>query len=238
LVEEEFDGKIRDFEEVLQKVASDIASGALFEKFPPSELLKKTEDYVNRLSDLAISSQELMLVLKPEKAYTIKSLCKNLTQTLATFKEILLQNTSEPLANSRLAFEQLRKALTDGSDFLFLMREVRDNPSPLIDAILTYKKTSETKGSVISIQAKEDVQPLIKYVLSRIDDFRAALIGLEKKVDEMKQVMRELQEESLKILSSKASAQSKMVESKTENKQLSLSSFKIGEGEEKRHGNG
>jgi len=238
LVEEEFDGKIRDFEEVLQKVASDIASGALFEKFPPSELLKKTEDYVNRLSDLAISSQELMLVLKPEKAYTIKSLCKNLTQTLATFKEILLQNTSEPLANSRLAFEQLRKALTDGSDFLFLMREVRDNPSPLIDAILTYKKTSETKGSVISIQAKEDVQPLIKYVLSRIDDFRAALIGLEKKVDEMKQVMRELHEESLKILSSKASAQSKMVESKTENKQLSLSSFKIGEGEEKRHGNG
>ena len=64
------------------------------------------------------------------------------------------------------------------------------------------------------------------------------MIGLEKKVDEMKQVMRELQEESLKILSSKASAQSKMVESKTENKQLSLSSFKIGEGEEKRHGNG
>ena len=145
MVEEEFDGKIRDFEEVLQKVASDIASGALFEKFPPSELLKKTEDYVNRLSDLAISSQELMLVLKPEKAYTIKSMCKNLTQTLATFKEILLQNTSEPLANSRLAFEQLRKALTDGSDFLFLMREVRDNPSPLIDAILTTKKPLRRK---------------------------------------------------------------------------------------------
>ena len=238
MIKEEFDEKIGEFEGVLQKVASDIASGALFEKFPPAELLKKTENYVNRLSDLATSSEEHMLVLKPEKAYTIKSLCKNLTQTLATFKEILLQNTSDPLANSRLAFEQLRKALTDGSDFLFLMREVRDNPSPLINAILTYKRTSETKGSVISIQAKEDVQPLVKYVLSRIDDFRAALIGLEKKVDEMKQITRELQEESLKILSSKSSAQSKSVESKTENKQLSLSSFKIGEGEEKRHGNG
>ena len=238
MIKEEFDEKIGEFEEVLQKVASDIASGVLFEKFPPSELLKKTENYVNRLSDLAISSEELMLVLKPEKAYTIKSMCKNLTQTLATFKEILLQNTSDPLANSRLAFEQLRKALTDGSDFLFLMREVRDNPSPLINAILTYKKTSETKSSVISIQAKEDIQPLIKYVLSRIDDFRAALIGLEKKVDEMKQIMRELQEESLKILSSKTSAQSKTIENKTEKKQLSLSNFKIGENEEKRHGNG
>jgi hypothetical protein len=238
LIKEEFDEKIGEFEGVLQKVASDIASGALFEKFPPAELLKKTENYVNRLSDLATSSEEHMLVLKPEKAYTIKSLCKNLTQTLATFKEILLQNTSDPLANSRLAFEQLRKALTDGSDFLFLMREVRDNPSPLISAILTYKKTSETKGSVISIQAKEDVQPLVKYVLSRIDNFRAALIGLEKKVDEMKQITRELQEESLKILSNKSSVQSKSVESKTENKQLSLSNFKIGESEEKKHDNG
>ena len=238
LIKEEFDEKIGEFEEVLQKIASDIASGALFEKFPPSELLKKTENYVNRLSDLATSSEERMLILKPEKAYTTKTLCKNLTQTLATFKEILLQNTPDPLANSRLAFEQLRKALTDGSDFLFLMREIRDNPSPLMSAIITYKKTSETKGSVISIQAKEDIQPLIKYVLSHIDDFRAALIGLEKKVDEMKQIMRELQEESLKILSSKSIEQAKAIENKTEKKQLSLSNFKIEESEEKKHGNG
>ena len=238
MIKEEFDEKIGDFEEVLQKVASDITNGVLFEKLPPSELLEKTEYYVNSLRDLATNIEELMLVLKPEKAYTIKSMCKNLTQTLATFKEILLQNTPDPLANSRLAFEQLRKALTDGSDFLFLMREVRNNPSPVINAILTFKKASETKSSVISIQAKEDVQPLIKYVLGRIDNFRTALISLEKKVDEMKQIMRELQEESLKILSSKTSAQPKTIENKTEKKQLSLSNFKIGENEEKRHGNG
>jgi len=227
LIKEEFDEKIGEFESTLQKVASDIASGVLFEKLTPSELLGKTEQYVNRLTDLATNSEELMLVLKPEKAYAIKSMCKNLTQTLTTFKDILLQNTPDPLANSRLAFEQLRKALADGSDFLFLMREVRVNPSPVINAILTLKKASETKSSVISIQAKEDVQPLIKYVLSRIDDFRTALIGLEKKVDEMKQIMRELQEESLKILSEKASPQSKTTENKTEKKQLSLSNFKI-----------
>ena len=94
---------------------------------------------------------------------------------------------------------------------------------------LPTKKPLKKKSSVISIQAKEDIQPLIKYVLSRIDDFRAALIGLEKKVDEMKQIMRELQEESLKILSSKTSAQNKTIENKTEKKQLSLSNFKIEE---------
>jgi len=229
LIKEEIDEKIGEFEKVLQKVASDLASGVLFEKLPPSELLEKTEHYVNSLRDVTTRSEELMLVLKPEKAYTIKSMCKKLMQTLTTFKDILIQNTPDPLANSRLAFEQLRKALSEGSDLLFLMREVRDNPSPAINAILTFKEAAETKSSVISIQAKEDVQPLIKYVLSRIDDFRAALIGLEKKVDEMKQVMRELQEESLKILSEKNHAQSKSTENKIEEKQLSLSNFKIGE---------
>jgi len=226
LIKEEFDEKLSEFEEIMQKVASDMASGVFSEKLPPSELLKKTEQYVNRLSDLTTKSEELMLILKPEKTSTIKSLCKNLTQTLKTFKNILLQNTSDPLANSRLAFEQLRKAVTDGSDFLFLMREIKDDPSPLISAILTFKKASETKASVISIQASEDFQPLIKYVLSRIDDLRAALMGLEKKIGEMKQIMRELQEESLKILSGKTSTQSETTENKTENKQLSLSNFK------------
>jgi len=230
LIKNEFYGKIREFEEILQKVATDIASGVLFEKLPPAELLKKTEPYVNRLADLTTSSEELMLILKPEKAYTTKSMSKKLTQTLMTFKEILVQKTPDPLANSRLAFEQLRKALTDGSDVLFLMREIRDNPSPLIEAVLSFKKASEAKASVISVQASEDIQPVIKYVLSRIDEFRAALMSLEKKVDDLKRIARELQEESLKILAGKTSPQSGSVENKTENKQVSLSSFKAENG--------
>ncbi|MGQ9507057.1 MAG: hypothetical protein ACUVTB_04255 [Candidatus Bathycorpusculaceae bacterium] len=229
MIKEEFDKKIGEFEGILQKIASDIASGILSEKLPPSELLGKTENHISRLKDLVASSGELMLLLKPERAHTIKFKSKNLTQALTTYRDILLQNTPDPMANSHLAFEQLRRALTDGSDFLFLMREVRDNPSPLIDAIINFKRASEAKSSVISIQAKEDVEPLIKYVLTRIDDFRAALIGLEKKVDEMRQILRELQEESLEILSGKALHQPDVTENKTEKKQLSLSNFKTEE---------
>ncbi|MGQ9531000.1 MAG: hypothetical protein ACUVQX_03610 [Candidatus Bathycorpusculaceae bacterium] len=231
MVKEEFNEKIVEFEGILQKVASDIASGILSEKLPPSELLRKTENYISRLKELAESSEELMLILKPEKAYTIKAMGKNLTQALKTYKDILLQNTPDLLANSRLAFEQLRRALTNGSDLLFLMRDVEDNPSPLIDLIISFKRASEAKSSVISIKAEEDVEPLIKYILSRIDDFRAALIGLEKKVDEMRQIMRKLQEESLKILSGRASSQPvAATENKMEKRQLSLSNFKV-EGE-------
>ncbi len=63
-----------------------------------------------------------------------------------------------------------------------------------MNAILTLKKASETKGSMITIQSLEEIEPLIKSVLSRIDEFRAALTGLERKAGEMKQILRELQE--------------------------------------------
>jgi hypothetical protein len=229
LIREEFNEKIDEFEEIMQKIAGDVASGAIFEKLPPSELLNKTEHYVDRLKDLAIKSEELMVILKPEKAYTVKALCKKFTQTLTTFKDILVQNSPDPLANSRLAFEQLRKALTDGSDLLLLIRDVRDNPSPLMDALITLKKVSETKGPVISIQASEETQPLIKYVLGHIDELRASLMGLEKKVGEMKQIMRELQEESLKTLSHKTPTEPKKNEIENKKRQLSLSNFKAKE---------
>jgi len=170
-----------------------------------------------------------MLILKPERTPTIKFKYKNLIQTLTTFRNILLQNTTDPPANSRLAFEQLKKALTDGSDLLFLMWEARDAPSPLVSAALVFRKASEAKGSVISIQASEDVQPLIEYVLDRIEEFNAAMAGLEQKIDEMKQITRELQEETLKILATKASAQSMKDRGKTEKKQMSLSNFKVEE---------
>jgi len=226
LIKEELDTRTSEFEDLLQKVASAIASGALSERLSPSKLLEKTENYINRLSELATSNQESMLILKPEITPTIKAKYKNLAQTLTTFKDILLQNTSDPVANSRLAFEQLRKALTDGSDFLFLMREVRDNPSPLINYLLNFKKVSETKGSVINIQASEDIQPLIKYVLDHIEELSTGLTELEKRIGEIKQSVQELQEKSLKALSQKTEEPPNRTENKTEKRQLSLSNLK------------
>ena len=226
LIKVELDTRTSEFERLLQKIAGDIASGILSEKLPPSKLLEKTENCISRLSELATSNQESMLILKPEKTPTIRAKYKNLTQTLTTVKDILLQNTSDPVANSRLAFEQLRKALTDGSDLLFLMREVRDNPSPLISHMLTLKKLSQGKDSVMSIQASEDIQPLVKYVLEHIGELSAGLTELEKRIGEIKQSVRELEGESLKILSHKTEEQPNPTENKTEKRQLSLTNFK------------
>ena len=227
MIKDELDTGISEFEQLLQKIASAIASGVLSEKLPPSKLLEKTERYVTHLSEVAASNQESMLILKPEKTPTIKVKYRNLTQTLTTFKDILLQNTSDPVANSRLAFEQLRKALTDGSDYLFLMREVRDNPSPLISHMLNLKEVSDTRGSVTGLRTSEDVQPLVEYVLRHIEELNKGLTELEKRIAEIKQGARELGEESLKALNRKTEEQTDPTENKTEKRQLSLSNFKV-----------
>lgn len=223
MIREELTSMTRNFEDILQRMAGEIASGILSEKLTPPDLMKKTEYYIDNLSDSATKSKEYMIILKPEKAYTAIRICDEFTQTLKTFKDILLQDSPNPSANSRLAFEQLRKALTDGSDILFLMRDVNDNPSPLIDALITLKKASETKGPVISIQASEEVQPLIKNVLGHIDELRSELIGLEKNIGKMKKTMRSLQQESLELLSEKASSAT----DKREDQKSGLSQVKL-----------
>jgi hypothetical protein len=226
LILEEMEARTNEFEQLLEKIATAIASGVFSEKLPPSKLLEKTENYINRLSELATNNQESVLLLKPEKTLTIKAKYEKLSQTLTTFKDILLQNTSDPVANSRLAFEQLRKALTDGSDFLFLTREVRDNPSPLISRMLGFKELAKTSSSRVSIRTSQDAQLLMNYVLKHVEELNTQLTELEDRIREFKQSVRELQERSLKILSDKAEERPEHEENKTEKRQLSLSTFK------------
>ncbi len=60
LIKEDFSSVTSEFEEILQKIASDVASGVIFEKLPPSELLNKTEQYSSNLQDLTVKSEETM----------------------------------------------------------------------------------------------------------------------------------------------------------------------------------
>lgn len=60
LTKEDFSSVTSEFEEILQKIASDVASGVIFEKLPPSELLNKTEQYSSNLQDLTVKSEETM----------------------------------------------------------------------------------------------------------------------------------------------------------------------------------
>ncbi len=228
MIAEEFESKTVEFEETLQKIAGDVAGGVIFDKLEPSEMLKRTEVATNRLVDLAGTISDLMLILKPEKAYSIRAKKTELVRTLKTFQGILVQNSLDPSSNSRMAFEQLKNAIAASSDFLVLMHEIKEHPSPLINAIVAHRKAVDSKSALISIQTSEEIQPLVKHVFNGMDELRTALTGLERRVDEMKRMMRELQEESIKVLSEKQSTGEdfKGREEIVEKKQLSLSNFK------------
>jgi len=233
LVYEKFTLQLSQFEENLQKLAKDIASGVIFERLEPNELWKRSEETVTKLMELLESLHEKMLILKPEKAPIIESQCGNMANSLRNFKEILFQKTPEPLANSRLAFEQLRKAVTDGSDLLVLMRQIRDEPNPVIDAIIRLKTAAEIKGPVLTIEAPKELQPMIEKIFKHIEAIRASIISAERALGEMKVHLRNMQQECLQTIKKeeeKAEAEDEQPQPRN-NKQLSLSQFKP-EGEE------
>jgi len=111
---EDYNERIEEFERVLQKIATDMAGGVVFERLLPMDLWKKTEADVTRLRDLAKDCREAMLILKPERAQVVEQRFKAVAQPLSVFKDILFQKTADPLANSRLALEQLSRSIEGG----------------------------------------------------------------------------------------------------------------------------
>jgi hypothetical protein len=232
MLREDFNRLAKEFEEALQQLASSITTGILFERLPPMDLWKRAEADVLSLKELAESCKELMLVLKPEKAAAVEQRFGVFSQGLTNFREILFQNSSEPLANSRLAFEQLRGAVVDGSEFLLLIKEVRDNPSPLIGEVLRLREVLESGGRVVTIEAPESVQPMLERLSRDIENLRSALNVLERAVSDVKERVRVLQENSIQFTPSNATNHAKK-EPNEKNKQqqnqkgqLSLSQFK------------
>jgi hypothetical protein len=232
MLRKEFDRLAKEFEEMLQQLATNTTTGVLFERLPPMDLWKHTETDVTRLKELAENCKELMLVLKPEIAVTTEQRFSVLFQGLTNFREILFQNSSEPLANSRLAFEQLRSAVVDGSEFLLLIKEVRDNPSPVIGEVLRLREILESGGRVVTIEAPESVQPMLERLSRDIENLRSALTILERAVSDVKERVRVLQENSIQFTTSNATNSAKKQpnekskQQQNQKGQLALSQFK------------
>lgn len=195
----EYGLQVKEFESVLHKIATDITSGILFESLQPNEVWNRAEPNITRLKELVEALQKSAVIIKPEKTFAIEQKSGNLLQTLTTFKDILFQNTANPSANSRLALEQLKKAVEFGSGFLFLAKETLNTPSPAIEAILKLRELSEAKGSIVVIEASEDLRPMVTALINRIEALKTTFTSIEKTVEEAKEQLRKLQEESLKF---------------------------------------
>jgi len=219
---EEFSQRVGELEAVLQKVATDIASGFLLERVQPMDLWNRSEASVTLLKMLAENCRETMALLKPEKALLVEQRFRALTHPLSVFRDILFQKTNDPLANSRLAFEQLRKAVMAGSDFLVLAKEIRGNPSPAIQEILRMREEEEGVKKSTSAVSTPETQIGNAHLLRQVEALRLSVAGVEKALSEVKELLGKI-EESLKATSPGVETETSQKESPK--KQLSLSQF-------------
>ena len=160
---QDYDLKISQFESLLQRITTETTSNVVLEKMAPSEVWKRSERDVTLLRELAEQLKSFMLLLKPERAPTIKRHAEALLKPLSIFEDILLRKSEGSPEDSRSALEELRKAVMEGSNLLGLAKEIRDNPSESISTILRLKEVYDAKEYLSAVSVPEAT-----YVLSLI----------------------------------------------------------------------
>lgn len=201
MIREDYSQQIDEFERVLQSVATEIAGRAVFERLPSKELWSKAEGHVTALKNLSEAFSETMLTLKPEKTAVIEQRLEAFSQPLNAFKEILFQEKAEAIANSKLALEQLRKAVAGGSDLLVLAKEIRDSPSQAIQAIIKLREMYDAKDYLAAVRAPATFRTRLNRLTRHVEALEAAMNNLGKALDEVKERLSTLQEESRKFRS-------------------------------------
>jgi len=199
MIIEDYGLNISRFEELLQKITSNITSGIIFEKLTPSELWEKSEADVMSLQSLAEQLKELMLVLKPERAPTIERRTKALLQPLNDFREMLFRRSDDLLANSKLALEELRKAVMEGSNFLDLAKEIKGNPSESIAEVLKLKEVYDTKEYLSAIPVPEAAYVRFVGLRRNMENLKLSISSIERILGELRKNLDHVAEEISKF---------------------------------------
>ncbi len=192
---ENFIVNIGEFEELLEKVTVNVANNAIFEKLLPSEIWDRAGADITSLSTLAVQLKETMLLLKPEIAPTIEMRFNAVAQPLKEFRESLFKSSDDSSANSRTALEHLRKAVSEGVDFLVLAKEVKLAPSDAIMAVLRLREVYGAKDYLSTVSVPETVYVRFVTLGRRIEDVKTRLAELELTMTELKRQLDALQTE-------------------------------------------
>jgi uncharacterized coiled-coil protein SlyX len=200
---EDFAANMNRFEELLQKVTTDTASGIVSEHLSPSEIRKRSADDVASLRSLAEQLKQSMLILKPERALTIEKCAAAMIQSLSNFIELLAKKP-EDLPNSKLALEELRRAVTEGSNLLDLAKEIKKKPSETIATILKLKEIYDAKEYLSAIPVPEAVHVRFTSLKKDIEKLKLSISNLERSVAELRGNLDHITEELSKFKPSSA----------------------------------
>ncbi len=183
---EDFRLSLSQFEELLQKITTSITGGIVLEKQAPAEIWKKLETDVTAFQNLAAQLSELMLILKPERAPTIKMQTQRLMQPLQSCGEILFRKSGDIIADSKLALEELRRAVVEATDFLKLAKEIEEAPSETILSILRLKEVYDSKEFLSAIAIPEATHLRLRELRKVIERLGLSVSNLEKVLGELR----------------------------------------------------
>ncbi len=196
---DDFSESTSRFEELLQRISSSMTTGIVFEKLPPTELWKRSETDVTSAESSAEQLKGFMLTLKPEKVPTIRERTEALLQPLSSFREILHRGSEDPLADSRLALEELRKAVAEGSKFLDLAKEIRKKPSESISEVLKLKEVYDAKEYLSAIPVPEATYVRFEGLRKNIKRLELSISNLEQSLGELREDLDSVVEETAKF---------------------------------------
>ena len=139
-----------------------------------------------------------MLRLQPEKASTIEKRSTPMLQSLNKFKELLFKK-GEQIPNPKLALDELRRALIEGSSLLDLAKEIRNNPSEGIMAILKLKEVYDSKEYLSAIPVPEVTYVRFASLKNDIESLKLAITNLERQLSELRTNLDSVNEEISKF---------------------------------------
>lgn len=196
---DDYNQSVSQFEDLLQKITSGMTTGVVFERLPPSELWRRSEADVTSLQSLAEHLKDLMLVLKPEKAPTVEKRAEGLRRPLNNFREVVHRGSEDSMSDSRLALEELRKAVVQGSDFLDLAKEVKQKPSQVITEVLRLREVYDAKEYLSAIPVPEAMHVRFEGLRQNIGKLKLSVSKLEQKLGELRSDLDSVVQETAKF---------------------------------------
>jgi uncharacterized coiled-coil protein SlyX len=124
-------------------------------------------------------------------------------QSLSNFIELLARKPEE-LPNSKLALEELGRAVTEGSNLLDLAKEIKKNPSETIATILKLKEIYDAKEYLSAIPVPEAVHVRFTSLKKDIEKLKLSISNLEHSVAELRGNLDHITEELSKFKPSSA----------------------------------
>ena len=194
---QEYEEKIGQFEVLLQRITTDLTSNVVLEKMTPTDVWRRSERDITSLRDITGQLMDLMLLLKPEVAPTIRRRVDALLEHLRAFEEILKKQGSEE--DSKVALEELRKASIEGANLLELAKKIRENPSKSLSTILRLKEVYDAKEYLSAVSIPEASFVRFENLKRAIRNLNLSILNVEQALKDLKSILDTVSDELSKF---------------------------------------